>query len=95
MTDSLDGQRRYPMGWAIDTVLEGNGLDGASRSKLTAADPAELVSRVYDFLVESFAAEELDPPDQAILVFEVTERLRELIAEADGFDRDFVLKRPH
>ena len=63
MTDGIDSYKGNEIDWAVGTVIEnaeGVGLENFS-------DAQEMISAVYDFIVEIFLNEGLTAPSEAQL----------------------------
>lgn len=68
MADGLNEYRGNPLGWAVDTVIEGN-------VHKTGLSVEELVGNVWDFIVAAFEEEGIPLPNKNALIKGVASRL--------------------
>ena len=74
MTDGIDSYKGNEIDWAVGTVIEnaeGVGLENFSNAK-------EMVSAVYEFIVENFSEVGLPAPSENQLVKDVGDYLNSI-----------------
>ena len=74
MTDGIDSYKGNEIDWAVGTVIEnaeGVGLENFSDAK-------EMVSAVYEFIVENFSEVDLPAPSENQLVKDVGDYLNSI-----------------
>ena len=73
--DGLDENRKHPIGWAADVVMD--HIDEDENGKPTREDVEGILSSIKEFLEASFEEEELKIPSDAEIVSCVMERVQE------------------